>query len=378
MGGVTSLSRLRHILKSISDFAVLLPLQSKTIRDVSNEAGVSPATVSRVFNAPHTVRPELRERVQAAASALGYRPNFSARSLRTQRTRALGVVLPTLSNPVFAECLEGIAQAASAAGYSIVPFTTDYKLEHEAHAANLLLARGVDALILCVANAARSAVLTRLRSAKSPYVLVYNRHARHPCVSVDGRAAVTALVARLHALGHRHILMVSGALAASDRAQQRHQGYLRGMAAADLKPQLLEVPFMDGATERVAEYLAARQVMPQAPTAVVCSNDLLAIRCMRAAHLVGLCVPDDLSVAGFDGIGLGEELTPALSTIAQPSTEIGRRSVELLVQALAGAVQLGPDNSLTLGLHFRAGESIAAARVPSSKSTCSLPRRTYP
>lgn len=353
-------------------------MQSTTIRDVSNKAGVSPATVSRVFNAPDTVRPELRERVQAAAAALGYRPNVSARSLRTQRTRALGVVLPTLSNPVFAECLQGIAQAASAAGYSIVPFTTDYKLAHEAHAANLLLARGVDALILCVANAARSAVLTRLRSAKSPYVLVYNRHARHPCVSVDGRAAVTALVARLHALGHRHILMVSGALAASDRAQQRHQGYLQGMAAADLKPQLLEVPFMDGATERVAEYLAARQVMPQAPTAVVCSNDLLAIRCMRAAHLVGLRIPDDLSVAGFDGIGLGEELTPALSTIVQPSTEIGRRSVELLVQALAGAVQLSPDNSLTLDLHFRAGESIAAARDPSPKSTYLLPRRTSP
>ena len=349
-----------------------------TIRDVSNRAGVSPATVSRVFNAPDSVRPELRERVQTAAAALGYRPNVSARSLRTRRTRALGVVLPTFLNPVFAECLQGIAQAASAAGYSIVPFTTDYKLAHEAHAANLLLARGVDALILCVANAARSTVLTRLRSAKSPYVLVYNRHARHPCVSVDGRAAVTSLVARLYALGHRHILMVSGALVSSDRAQQRHQGYLEGMAAADLKPQLLEVPFMEGATERMAEYLAARQVMPQAPTAVVCSNDLLAIRCMRAAYLVGLRVPEDLSVSGFDGIGLGEELTPALSTIVQPSTDIGRRSVELLVQALAGTVPLGPDNSLTLDLYFRAGESIAAARVPSPQSTHSLPRRTTP
>lgn len=349
-----------------------------TIRDVSNLAAVSPATVSRVFNAPDTVRAELRERVEAAATALGYRPNPTARSLRTQRTRALGVVLPTLSNPVFAECLQGIAQAASAAGYSIVPFTTDYKLAQEEHAANLLLARGVDALILCVANAARSKVLTRLRSAKSPYVLVYNRHAHHPCVSVDGRAAVMALVARLHALGHRHILMVSGAFTSSDRAQLRHQGYLEGMEAAELKPQLLEVPFMNGATERMAEYFAARQVMPQSPTAVVCSNDLLAIRCMRAAHLVGLRVPDDLSVAGFDGINLGEDLTPALSSIVQPSTEIGRRSVELLVQALAGAVPLRPDNSITLDLHFRSGESIAVARTPSPQSTHPLPRRTTP
>jgi DNA-binding LacI/PurR family transcriptional regulator len=168
--------------------------------------------------------------------------------------------------------------------------------------------------------------------------------------------------------------MVSGALDASDRAQQRHQGYLQGMAAVDLKPQLLQVPFTDGATERVAEYLAARLVIPQAPTAVVCSNDVLAIRCIRAAHLVGLRVPDDLSVAGFDGIGIGEELTPALSTIVQPSAEIGRRAVELLVQALAGAVPLGPGNSLTLDLHFRAGES----RIPSPNPTRSLPRRISP
>lgn len=347
-----------------------------TIRDVSRQAGVSPATVSRVFNAPDTVRPALRERVQAAAAALGYRPNVSARSLRTQRTRALGVVLPTLLNPVFAECLQGIAQAATAAGYSIVPFTTDYQLAHETHVANLLLARGVDALILCVANAARSSVLARLRKARAPYVLVYNRHARHPCICVDGRAAVTALVSRLHALGHRHILMVSGALAASDRAQQRHQGYLQGMAAVGLKPQLLEVPFMDGATERIAAHLAASQVLPQAPTAVVCSNDLLAIRCIRAAHQVGLRVPDDLSVAGFDGIALGQDMTPALSTIVQPSTEIGRRSVELLVQALAGPVQLGPAHSLTLDLQFRDGESIAAARVPSPATSHPLPQRT--
>lgn len=361
-------------MKSITDLSPSV-FALMTIRDVSNQAGVSAATVSRVFNAPDTVRPELRERVQRVAAALGYRPNVSARSLRTQRSRALGVVLPTLLNPVFAECLQGIAQAASAAGYSIVPFTTDYKLAHEDHAANLLLARGVDALIVCVANAARSTVLTRLRLAKAPYVLVYNRHARHPCVSVDGRAAVTSLVGRLYALGHRHILMVSGAMASSDRAQQRHKGYLEGMAAADLKPQLLEVPFMDGATERMAEFLAASQVLPQAPTAVVCSNDLLAIRCMRAAHLVGLRVPEDLSVTGFDGIGLGEELTPALSTIVQPSTEIGRRSVELLVQALAGAAPLGPHNSVTLDLHFREGESISVARTKPLVCSHSQPQR---
>ena len=351
-----------------------LPLASDrpplTIRDVSGRAGVSPATVSRVFNAPQKVTPDLRERVQLAARELGYRPNSSARSLRMQRTRALGVVLPTLLNPVFAECLQGIAQAAMAGGYSIVPITTEYEVAHEASAANLLLARGVDALILCVANAARSAVLAQLRAARAPYVLVYNRHARHPCVSVDGRAAVGALVARLHALGHRHILMVSGALAKSDRAQQRHQGYVQGMQQAGLEPQLLEVPFMDGATDGIAAHLAAQAGSRTAPSALVCSNDLLAIRSVRAAHQVGLRVPHDLSITGFDGIALGEDLTPALSTIVQPSAQIGARSVELLLRALAGPGVLDSSASLTLPLHFRDGESIAA---PPPRST--TPRR---
>ncbi len=339
---------------------------STTIRDVSGKAGVSPATVSRVFNTPQIVRPQVRERVQAAARELGYRPNSSARSLRTQRTKAIGVVLPTLLNPVFAECLQGIAQAAMIGGYSIVPITTDYEVEHETRAAELLLARGVDALILCVADAARSAVLARLRSARAPYVLVYNRHARHPCVSVDGRAAVAALVGRLHVLGHRRILMVSGALAASDRAEQRHQGYVLGMQQAGLEPRLLEVPFMEGATERIASHLDACLCAAHLPTALVCSNDLLAIRCVRAARQVGLSVPEDLSVAGFDGIALGDDLTPALSTIVQPNVEIGRRSVELLLHALGGNTAPAARASLTLDLHFRSGESIAAPRALSS------------
>lgn len=232
---ITYSSRVRRNLKWISDFCHFL-LHSRPIRDVSNQAGVSPATVSRVFNTPEAVRPELRVRVQAAAAALGYRPNAHARSLRTQRTQAIGVVLPTLLNPVFAECLQGIA-------------------------------------------------------------------------------------------------------------------------------------------ERMAEFLAARLVISGPPTAVVCSNDLLAIRCIRAAHLIGIHVPADLSVAGFDGIGLGQELTPALSTVVQPNTEIGRSTVELLVQALSVGIRLEPQNSLTLDLHFREGESIAAARIPTRASSISQPRR---
>lgn len=334
------------------------------IQTVAEQAGVSVATVSRVFNFPDKVAPATREAVEHVAKTLGYLPNASARTLRTQRSRAIGVVLPTLLNPTFAECLQGIAQAAVAGGYAIVPVTTAYELEEEQRAVAQLLAGGVDGVILVVSNPSTAVALERLRAAAVPYVLAYNAHPAHPCVSVDSEGASAEVVAHLVRLGHRRIAMVSGTLAASDRAQQRYRGFLAGMAAAGLEaPPLIEVPFVEKAVAALARYLDdMTEAAPAArPTALFCSNDLLAIRSIRAAHRSGLRVPQDLAVIGFDGIALGEDLTPALSTVTQPNHDIGRQSVELLVRALAGGVVPTAASSLLLPHGFRAGESCAAA-----------------
>ncbi|MGJ7490325.1 LacI family DNA-binding transcriptional regulator [Variovorax sp. ZT4R33] len=331
------------------------------IQTVAERAGVSVATVSRAFNFPDKVAPATREAIERIAKELGYLPNASARTLRTQRSRVLGVVLPTLLNPTFAECLQGIAQAAAAAGYAIIPVTTAYELDEEQRAVNLLLAGNVDGMILVVSNPSNSEALRRLRSVAMPYVLAYNRHPAHPCVSVDSEAASAGVVARLVQLGHRRIAMVSGTMAASDRAQQRHRGYLRGMADAGLAaPPVLEVPFLETAVDAVRHYL---QSTPR-PTALFCSNDLLAIRSIRAASLDGLRVPQDLAVVGFDGIELGQDLTPALSTVMQPNHDIGRHSVELLVRALASGQAPDASASLLLPHGFREGESCAAPAAP--------------
>ena len=336
-----------------------------SIQEVARQAGVSSATVSRVFNLPDKVTDATRQRVQTIAKTLGYTPNASARTLRTQRSRVLGVVLPTLLNPVFAECLDGIASAATAAGYAILPITTDYELAREDHAVNLLLAGNVDGMILVVSNPATSRALKRLKAAKSPYVLAYNRHAAHPCVSVNSEEAVMALVARLVKLGHSRITLVSGQLAASDRAQQRLRGFQKGMQTMALKnADVLEVPFVESAAHHISQQLLGKS----RPTALICSNDLLAIRSIRAAHLAGLRVPEDLSIVGFDGIALGEDLTPMLSTITQPNLEMGRRAAGLLVQALAGGVALKPSASLTLPHAFRQGESCARPASSHHKS----------
>lgn len=327
-----------------------------SIAAVAQLAGTSVATVSRVFNTPGIVNAQTRGKVLAAAHSLGYVPNSSARTLRTRHSQVLGVVLPTLTNPVFAECLQGIAEAARERGYAIVPTTTEYCHEAESAATARLLAAGVDGLVLVVSNPQTSQALQRLQREARPYVLAYNHTEAHACVAVDNVRAIQDVIARLARAGHRRIGMVTGQLLASDRAQQRYRGYSTGMQACGLPPlPVWELPFTAQGLEQLQQDLASGPT----PTALVCSNDLLAIRALRAATLAGLRVPADMSVVGFDGIALGCDLTPSLASITQPNVDIGRRCVALLCDALAQAQPLTPAHSLCLPHGWRAGESCA-------------------
>jgi len=208
-----------------------------SITEVARRAGLSVATVSRVFNSPEVVNAQTRSTVLRVAQEVGYVANASARTLRTRSSKVLGVVLPTLTNPVFAECLQGIASQAALRGYAISPCTTEYDHAGEDAATTRLLASGVDALVLVVSNPGDSAALARVRQAGKPYVLAYHHTHEHACVGVDNTGAVRELVLRLAAAGHSRIGMVTGQLRASDRAQQRCRGYALGMQAAGLSPQ---------------------------------------------------------------------------------------------------------------------------------------------
>lgn len=341
------------------------------ILDVAKAAQVSVATVSRVINEPEKVGDKTLQRVQAAIQALGYEPNASARSLRSQRSRVIGVVLPTLLNPVFAECLKGIADTATRGGYAILPFFTEYHLERESQAVALLLASNVEGIVLVVSNPARSPALERLSKTACPYVLAYNQHPEHPCVTVNGEQAMIELIGHLATQGHRRIAMVSGHLHVSDRAQQRSRGYLKGMDRAGLAPMpLLEVPFMNqtpddqaaSANKKSGLHLATvARLLRQTdrPTAVIGSNDLIAIRCLRTAQQIGLRVPQDISIIGFDGIGLGAELFPRPATIVQPNEEIGRQCIGLLLGAIARQQPVPAQESILLPYTFDPGESCA-------------------
>ncbi|MFN9210912.1 MAG: LacI family DNA-binding transcriptional regulator [Betaproteobacteria bacterium] len=329
----------------------------ETIHDVARRAKVSAATVSRVLNESATVAPGTVARVRRAVQALDFRPNLAGRSLRAARTRSLGVVVPTLANPVFAECLAGVEAGARAHGHTLSLATTGYKAAAEADAVEALLRQRVDGLVLTVTDAARNRVLDRLDRERVPYVLVFNQLARaeRPTVSVDNRAAAREIVEHLIGLGHRAIRMLTGQFRQSDRARLRYRGYCDALQAAGLEPlPPLQMPFLaPDARLPLVEGLAAR---PR-PTAFFCSNDYLALTVIRDLTALGRRVPDDVSVAGFDGIRIGELTAPSRTTVVQPSERLGGAAVELLLRRV---VDTGEVASVALQHTLRRGGSTAA------------------
>ncbi|MCI1012483.1 LacI family DNA-binding transcriptional regulator [Herbaspirillum sp. C7C2] len=314
-----------------------------SIKQVAHLAGVSIATVSRLLNKPGSVSAETAEKIHRSIAELGFRPNFTGRNLRAGNSRTVGVVVPTLSNTVFAQCLQGIELAARALDYSVMFTTTEYLPEEESAAVELLLGHRVDGVILTVADAGSNATLDLLERERIPFVLTYNQLAtsgpttHRASVSVDNRAAACDAVAHLIRLGHRRIQMLSGRFNASDRAMQRYYGYLDAMKAAGLAP----LPAIEVERHTLTAATDYQQMMAdplQRPTALFCSNDLLALSAMRDLRALGLQVPGDISVMGFDGIPVGALMAPVLASVVQPSERIGDVALRTLVEAIERAV----------------------------------------
>ena len=331
-----------------------------SIKEVAQQAGVSTATVSRLLNKPESVSAETADKINRAIANLGFRPNFNGRNLRAGRSRTVGVVVPTLSNTVFAQCLQGIELAARALDYSVMFTATEYRQEDEAAAVNLLLSHRVDGVILTVADASASDTLDVLDREQIPYVLTYNQpqQTERLSVSVDNRAAARDAVAHLIALGHTRIQMLTGYFTASDRAIQRYHGYVDAMRAHGLTPMTpIEVPRHTGIAVDYLQSLV--EIDPrQRPSALFCSNDLLAFSAMSDLRALGLQVPQDISVMGFDGIPLGALMSPVLASAVQPSEQIGEVALRTLVASIEQAAGLGRPASRILAHDIRPGGSV--------------------
>ena len=309
---------------------------SITIKDVASRAGVSPATVSRVVNSRGVISAATAKRVRAAIEELGFRPNAIGRNLKTATSRTFGVMLPAIANPIFGEVVEGIQAAAITAGYSVSITCSNYREKDERQAIDTMLGNRVDALILTVTDADHSEQLDRLDEIGIPYVLLFNQPevTNRSAVTVDNRAAGCVVAEEFVQLGHRRLGMIAGRFDASDRSRARYRGFRDGIAAAGLAPPaLVEVDFVEGRIARAVGKLLDRQ---DAPTALFCSTDLLALSVISALRGLGVSVPGEMSVIGFDGISFGQLSHPTLATMVQPSHAMGQAAVQQLLGRLTG------------------------------------------
>lgn len=330
------------------------------LKDVARVAGVSRATAARCFASPEVVRPTTRDQVFAAARELGFRPNLLGRQLRLQTTQLIGVVVPSLLNPVFAEQFQAMERAARLRGYNLLLATTDYSAERESAVVEELLRQRVDGLVLTVTDAHSNRVLQSLSTEDTPFVLAYHQpgSTEYSAVSVDNRAGMALATRYLLEAGHRRIGMVAGPTLQSDRARQRYAGYCDALA----EHGLAAMPIIEMPSHTQADFTALAPLLsgPHAPTALVCSNDLLAISLIAELRRHGWAVPQQLSIIGFDGIDIGTQMHPTLCSVVQPIAALATTVIDQLLAQIAGAAP----TSHCLPCHIRPGESTQPYNQP--------------
>jgi LacI family transcriptional regulator len=310
-----------------------------TITDVASEAGVHPSTVSRVLNghAGSTIREATRERVLAAAEVLGYRPSALARSLRLKRTLTLGMLVPDITNPFFSSIIKGAEDAARERGYNLILCNSEDQPEREAAYLLLLRERQVDGVLIASSQMADETI-EGLRADSFPFVLV-NRAAQDGedlAVVVDNHAAAVEVVAHLAALGHRRVGHIAGPQNTTT-GRDRREGYEAGVRAHGLADEPALVVEADAFSEDAGDRaLGIMLAGPAQPTAVFAANDLIAVGMLQRLRRIGVRVPDDLSIVGFNDIPLAGLLEPALTTVRVPQLAMGVAGAHLLIDRLEG------------------------------------------
>ncbi|MCF9034766.1 LacI family DNA-binding transcriptional regulator [Acinetobacter nectaris] len=325
---------------------------------VAKLAGVSRATAARAFSTPELVKIETREKIFKAATELDFRPNYIARQLRTQTTKIIGVMLPTLTNPIFSEQFEAMEKMARENGYALMVATTEYSVKAELEVLEDMLRQRVDGLVLTVADAKDSECLRILENESIPTVLTHNPiHENNPItsISVDNYAGMYKATEKLIEYGHQNIAMITGPFLQSDRSVLRYQGYVDAMRKANLNAlPVIELPHH---TQVEPHALVPCLMQHDNPiSAFLCSNDLLALNTIGSLQRLGYHVPQQVSVVGFDGIGLGNIVYPSLSSVVQPCKALGEVAIQTLLKIIAEETV----SSQILPTHFHLGESIAS------------------
>ncbi len=309
-----------------------------TLEDVSRLARVSTATISRALNDPDKVAKKTRDRIQAAINSLGYTPNFGGRALASNRINTVGAIIPTMANAMFASGVQAFEEVLSEAGVTLLVASTGYDPEHELRQIRSLLANGAGGLLL-IGNERPAETREFLAKRSVPYVVswCFEDDPDQLFVGFDNQKAAFQATQHVLAYGHRNIAMIAGFTDNNDRARDRLAGVRSAIAAFGQGARLSQVVEVGFRLEYGAEAFARIMAQSDPPTAVICGNDVLAAGAMMQARDAGIRIPHDVSVTGFDDIGLAAVVSPPLATVRVPQIEMGRCAAELLLARISGA-----------------------------------------
>lgn len=331
-----------------------------TLKHVAARAGVSFTTVSHVVNGTRRVSDATRRRVEKAIAEIGYSPSAIARALKKSETRIIGVVVPNITNPFFAELTRGIEDACERRQYSVFLCNGDDDSERQGRALQTLLERRVDGMLFATPTGDEAALGQRLGTLPMKSVVIDRvlPGSGADLVRVDHQAGAALAVRHLLSLGHRRIGCLSGPSRFAV-ARARVAGWRQALGEAGIAPDarwLMEGEFSTAAGHELARALLDRTEV----TAILAGNDLMGIGVLRAAAEAGIAVPQRLSVVGFDGIDIGAYTYPALTTVGHPIRRLGELAATVLIERIAGREQQARDVVVTPELLLRE----STARVP--------------
>jgi LacI family transcriptional regulator len=329
----------------------VLTRKRPTIREIASEAGVSVATVSRVMNNPAAVLPDTRAAVQRVIERNGYLSHAIAVSLASARSLSIGLVIPSITNSIYASSTQAIQAIAQGAGYTVLLGVSEFSPVLEEKLIRQLLARRVDGLILT--GGERDPRLYELIDTHGiPFVVTWkmvDASSRRPSVSFDNHKGACMAMQHLIGLGHRRIALICGRTGVNDRARERRRAYEEAMNVMHgaFDPALIcEADFeLDQGRAAMHDLLDRNPSM----TAVFCANDIQAIGAISECEDRGLAVPADISIIGFDDLPIAEYTRPRLTTIRVPAHTMGELAAARLLESIrTGAEVVGEELPIEL------------------------------
>jgi LacI family transcriptional regulator len=311
-------------------------MKRPTISDVARQADVSKTTVSHVINNTRFVEEDTRQRVLQAIAELGYRPSAVARSLTTNRTQTVGVIVSDASNHFFAEVLQGIEDILRPMDYASIICNTCEILEHEAHYLDLLMRQRVDGII-AAATSQRWDVLTEFGIEHMPVVFVDRSFEGldSPFVGVDNKRGAYQGVSHMIECGHRQIGILAGFQRLSTM-RERLAGFRQALDDHDIPLPEKWVVTSPLSIEAGREAMRQILTLPERPTSVFLNNNLLSLGALLAIRELGLRCPDDISVVGFDDHPWAAVSDPPLTVVRQPAQQIGQAAAQMVLALING------------------------------------------